>query len=131
MDEPWYAEFPKLILHHDEVCEDSYEHAACREHDDYPDVELPVGPVVGLAHDDPFAGDAAASHGGLYEYCSLFAGLEYGCRRCCCDVCLLPLLRRTNLRWRRWMDGGERRNAPGFVESRQFSPIVLNSSQAL
>lgn len=55
----------ETILYYDEVRIDADEYAAGYQHYDDPEVELPVGPVVGLADDDSFATtaeDAAAGH---------------------------------------------------------------------
>jgi hypothetical protein len=49
----------------DEARKDAYQHAARGEHDDYPEVELLVRPVVALAHDDALARYAAPHAGGV------------------------------------------------------------------
>lgn len=64
-DEPWDPKTIQPVLYDDKVRIDPDEDAASYEHYDDPEVELPVGPVVGLADDDSFATtaeDAAAGH---------------------------------------------------------------------
>ena len=63
-DSPRNPQPAQRVLHNDEVRENSYQHAAGGEHDDYPEVELLVGPVVALAYDDALARDAAPHAGG-------------------------------------------------------------------
>ena len=53
------------LLYIDERCEDTDQHAASGEHDDYPEVKLLVGPVITLAHDDALARYAAPHTGGV------------------------------------------------------------------
>ena len=48
-NEPRYTQ-PQMLLIDDETGEDADEHAARREHDDEPEIELLVGPEV-LLHD--------------------------------------------------------------------------------
>lgn len=57
----------------DECCEDTDQHAASGEHDDYPEVELLVGPVITLSHDDALTRYAAPHAGGVRG--SQFEGL--------------------------------------------------------
>jgi len=81
-------------LYYDEVCIDADEDAAGCEHDDDPEVELPVGPVVGLADDDSFATTAENTAAGhfdrlIVEYVS---GKAWPRSR----LCVLPL---TSLKW--------------------------------
>jgi hypothetical protein len=64
-DSPRNPQPAQRVLHHDEVCKNSYQHAAGGEHDDYPEVELLVRPVVALAHDDALARYAAPHAGGV------------------------------------------------------------------
>ena len=52
---PWYPQSTQMLLHHKKVGENAYKYAARRKHDNEPEVELLVGPVVGLPDDDPRA----------------------------------------------------------------------------
>ena len=60
---PRYPQTTEGLLYVDESCKDSYQHAAGGEHDDDPEVELLIGPVVALAYDDALSRDAAAHAG--------------------------------------------------------------------
>lgn len=62
---PWYPQPSKRVLDDDELREDADQHAARREHDDDPEIQLLVGPVVALADDDALARDAARHAGGV------------------------------------------------------------------
>ena len=62
---PWYPKTTKSLLDVDERCEDTDQHAASGEHDDYPEVKLLVGPVITLAHDDALTRYAAPHAGGV------------------------------------------------------------------
>ena len=53
------------LLNVDERCEDTDQHAASGEHDDYPEIKLLVGPVIALAYDDALARYAAPHTGGV------------------------------------------------------------------
>jgi hypothetical protein len=64
-DSPRNPQPAQRILHNDKVCENTNQHAAGGEHDDYPEVELLVRPVVALAHDDALARYAAPHAGGV------------------------------------------------------------------
>jgi len=73
LDLPRDPQAAQSILHNDKVGKHSYQHAAGREHDDYPEVELLVWPVVALAYDDALARYAAPHAGGVrgsqFEWC--------------------------------------------------------------
>ena len=51
-----------MLLLHDERRKDAYQHAARRQHDNDPEIQLLVGPVVRLADYDPRSGGAAPRH---------------------------------------------------------------------
>jgi hypothetical protein len=53
----------KRLLDIDESGENAYQYAASGEHDEYPEVELLVGPIVALSHDNALARDAAPHAG--------------------------------------------------------------------
>ena len=61
---PRYPKTTESLLNVDERCEDTDQHAASGEHDDYPEIKLLVGPVIALAYDDALARDAAPHAGG-------------------------------------------------------------------
>jgi hypothetical protein len=62
MYSPRYTQ-PKHLLISQKRRKYAYYRSASRKHNDDPEVELLVGPVVGLAHDDAGAGDGGARHG--------------------------------------------------------------------
>ena len=62
---PRYPKTTESLLNVDERCEDTDQHAASGEHDDDPEVELLVWPVVALSHDDALARYAAPHTGGV------------------------------------------------------------------
>ena len=62
---PRYPKTTESLLYIDERCEDTDQHAASGEHDDYPEIKLLVGPVITLAYDDALARYAAPHTGGV------------------------------------------------------------------
>lgn len=62
---PRYPKTTESLLDIDECCEDTDQHAASGEHDDYPEIKLLVGPVITLAHDNALARYAAPHAGGV------------------------------------------------------------------
>ena len=62
---PRYPKTTESLLDIDECCEDTDQHAASGEHDDYPEIKLLVGPVITLAYDDALARYAAPHTGGV------------------------------------------------------------------
>ena len=62
---PRYPKTTESLLYIDESCEDTDQHAASGEHDDYPEIKLLVGPVITLAYDDALARYAAPHAGGV------------------------------------------------------------------
>jgi hypothetical protein len=51
------------LLDIDECSEDAYQHAAGGEHNEYPEIQLLIGPIVALAYDDALARDTAPHAG--------------------------------------------------------------------
>lgn len=62
---PRYPQSAEGVLHDDEIRKNANQHAARGEHDDDPEIQLLVGPVVALADDDALPRDAARHAGGV------------------------------------------------------------------
>ena len=70
---PRYPKATERLLYVDKSRENTDQHAASGEHDDYPEVKLLVGPVITLAHDDTLTRYATPHAGGVRG--SQFEGL--------------------------------------------------------